>query len=61
VASLAFDGRVGVRIFLRRETWLVLQASSGRALSLATRPGAMTDSLADTWSVRTAVGLLMAL
>jgi hypothetical protein len=61
VASLALDAQMGVRLLLRRETWLVLQVSGGRAVSLATQARAMTDSLADTWAVRTAVGLLMAL
>jgi hypothetical protein len=61
VASLALDAQMGVRLLLRRETWLVLQVSGGRAVSLATQARVMTDSLADTWAVRTAVGLLMAL
>jgi hypothetical protein len=61
VASLLVDVHAGVRLSLRRGTWLVLQASGGRVTSLATRPGVMTDSLADAWAVRSAVGLLMAL
>jgi len=61
VASLLVDAHAGVRLSLRRGTWLVLQASGGRVTSLATRPGVMTDSLADAWAVRSAVGLLMAL
>jgi hypothetical protein len=61
VASLTLDLHVGVRLLLRRGTWLLLQASAGHVTSLATRPGEMTDSLADAWAVRSALGLLMAL
>jgi hypothetical protein len=61
VASLTLDLHAGVRFSLRRGTWLLVQASGGRVSSLATRPGGMTDSLADTWALRSALGLLMAL
>jgi hypothetical protein len=61
IASLTLDLHLGVRLLLRRGTWLLLQASGERLTSLATRPGAMTDSLADAWAVRSALGLLMAL
>jgi hypothetical protein len=61
VGSLTLDLNAGVRIELRRGTWLLLQASGGRVSSLATRPGIMTDSLSDNWALRSALGLMMAL
>jgi len=61
IASLTLDAHAGVRIVIRPGTWLLVQASGGRAVSLAPRPGEMTASLSDAWVVRGAVGLLMAL
>jgi len=61
VASLTLDAHAGVRVALRKGTWLILQMSWGRILSLAPHPGEMTTSLSDAWAVRSAIGLLMAL
>jgi hypothetical protein len=61
VGSLSLDLHAGVRFALQRGTWLLLQASGGRLSSLATEEGPMTDSLANGWAVRTALGLMMAL
>jgi hypothetical protein len=61
VASLNVDAHAGVRLRLRTGTWLLVQVSGGRVSSLATRAGEMTQSLAEGWAVRCAVGLLMAL
>jgi hypothetical protein len=61
IASLTLDAHAGVRIVIRPGTWLLVQVSGGRAVSLAPRPGEMTASLSDAWVVRGAVGLLMAL
>jgi hypothetical protein len=61
VASLTTDVHVGLRVSLRPDTWLLIETIGGRLTSLATRPGEVTDSLAQAWAVRTAVGLLMAL
>jgi hypothetical protein len=61
IASLSLDLHVGVRLALQRGTWLLLQASGARLSSLATESGPMTDSLADGWAVRSALGLMMAL
>jgi hypothetical protein len=61
LASLTLDTHTGVRLAIRQGTWLLVQVSGGRAVSLAPRPGEMTASLSDTWIVRGSVGLLMAL
>ena len=61
IGSLALDLHTGARVLLRSGTWLLLQVSIGRLTSLATRPGPMTDALADGWSLRSALGLIMAL
>jgi hypothetical protein len=61
VASLSLDIHAGVRVSLGRGTWLLVQVAGGRLSSLATRRSQMTDSLAQAWVVRSAVGLLMAL
>jgi hypothetical protein len=61
VASLTLDSQLGIRVRIHASTWLVIQASVGRAIALSTESGEMTRSLADTWGFRTAVGLLMAL
>jgi hypothetical protein len=61
VASLTLDSQLGIRVRIHASTWLVIQASIGRAIALSTESGEMTRSLADTWGFRTAVGLLMAL
>ena len=61
VASLTLDLQAGARFSLRRGTWLLLQASGGRVASLATRHGVLTESLAEAWAVRGALGLLMSL
>jgi len=61
VGSLTYDLHAGMRVSLRRDTWFTLHVMGGRLTSLATRGGVLTDSLAAAWSVRTAVGLLMAL
>ncbi len=60
IASLTLDLHAGLRFSLRRATWLLVQASGGRLVSLATQSGPMTQSLAEAWAVRSAVGLLMA-
>jgi hypothetical protein len=61
VASMTLDLYAGVRLEIRRGTWLMLQVSGGRLTSLATRPGEMTDSLSDAWALHSAIGLMMAL
>lgn len=61
IGSLSLDVHVGARLALRRGTWLLLQASGGRLNSLATEEGPMTDSLANGWTLRSALGLMMAL
>jgi hypothetical protein len=61
VASLTLDSQLGIRVRIHAGTWLVVQASAGRAIALSTASGDMTRSLADTWGFRAAVGLLMAL
>jgi hypothetical protein len=61
VASLTLELQAGARLRLRRGTWLLVQASGTRVASLATRPGVLTESLADAWAVRGALGLLMSL
>ena len=61
VASLTLDLYAGLRIELRRGTWLMLQVSGGRLTSLATRQGEMTDSLSDAWALHSAIGLMMSL
>ena len=61
VASLTLDSQLGIRVRIHAGTWLVVQASVGRAIALSTESGDITRSLADTWGVRAAVGLLMAL
>jgi hypothetical protein len=61
VASLALDSQLGIRLRIHASTWLVLQASLGRTIALSTESDDVTRSLADTWGVRAAVGLLMAL
>jgi hypothetical protein len=61
IASLTLDLHAGVRLALRRGTWLLLQASAGRLSSLATGSGPLTDTLANGWAMRSALGLMMAL
>ena len=61
IASLTLDAHVGVRIAIRQGSWMILQVSCGRVLSLAPNPGEMTENLSSAWAVRSAVGLLMAL
>jgi hypothetical protein len=61
IASLTLDAHAGVRVAIRQGTWLLVQVSGGRAVSLAPSPGEMTASLSDAWAVRSSVGLLMAL
>jgi hypothetical protein len=61
IASLTLDLHAGVRLALRRGTWLLVQASAGRLSSLATGSGLLTDSLANGWAMRSALGLMMAL
>ncbi len=61
VASLTTDVHAGLRVSLRQDTWLLIEMIGGRLTSLATHPGEVTDSLAQAWAVRTAVGLIMAL
>lgn len=61
VASLTLDSQLGIRLRIHASTWLVLQASVGRAIALSTESDDVTRSLADTWGFRAAVGLLMAL
>jgi hypothetical protein len=61
IGSLALDLHAGVRLLLRSGAWLLAQVSAGRLNSLATRSEDMTDALADGWSVRSALGLIMAL
>ena len=61
IGSLTLDVHAGVRLLLRRGTWLVIQVSGGRVTSLATRHGELTDDLANAWAVRSALGLSMAL
>jgi hypothetical protein len=61
VASLTLDLHAGARFALRRGTWLLVQVSGARVASLATRPGVLTESLAEAWAVRGALGLLMSL
>jgi len=61
IASLTLDAHAGLRVALRQGTWLLVQVSCGRAVSLAPSPGEMTASLSNAWAVRSAVGLLMAL
>jgi hypothetical protein len=61
IASLSLDLHAGVRLALRRGTWLLLQLSGGRLSSLATGAGPLTDSLAEGWALRSALGLMMAL
>jgi hypothetical protein len=61
VASLTLDSQLGIRLRIHAGTWLVVQASVGRAIALSTESGEITRSLADTWGFRAAVGLLMAL
>jgi hypothetical protein len=61
VASLTLDSQMGIRVRIHAGTWLVVQASAGRAIALSTASGDITRSLADTWGFRAAVGLLMAL
>jgi hypothetical protein len=61
IASLTLDAHAGLRVAIRQGTWLLVQVSCGRAVSLAPSPGEMTASLSNAWAVRSAVGLLMAL
>jgi hypothetical protein len=61
IASLTLDVHAGVRLAIRRGSWLFFQVSGGRAISLVPNPGEMTASLSHAWAVRSAVGLLMAL
>jgi hypothetical protein len=61
IASLTLDAHAGVRVALRQGTWMILQVSYGRVVSLAPHPGEVTSSLSDAWAVRSAIGLLMAL
>jgi len=60
VASLTVDSQLGIRVRVHASTWLTVQASVGRAIALETESGDITQSLADTWGFRAAVGLLMA-
>jgi hypothetical protein len=61
IGSLSLDLHAGVRLALRRGTWLLLQASGGRLSSLASGSGPLTNSLGNGWAVRSALGLMMAL
>lgn len=61
LASMVVDGQLGLRTRVHAGTWLVVQLSSGRAISLSDHSDPMTKSLADTWAFRAAVGLLMSL